>query len=251
MEQRRKIVAGNWKMHKTIPEAMEWARSFRMEPMTSGSVQVVLFPPFTALNSLVVELGSAQLELGAQDIYPGSFGAVTGEVSGAMLRDAGARWVLIGHSERRQYFNESHGLLEAKLRGALEWGLHPVYCVGESLYEREQGVHFEVVATQMKEVMGSLDEKQAERVVIAYEPVWAIGTGKTASALEAEEMHAFIRGEMAAMWGGVSGQIPILYGGSVKPSNAAQLFRCPNIDGALVGGASLDPDEFRAIVLSV
>lgn len=251
MEQRNTIVAGNWKMYKTIPQALEWARSFQKEQQLSNKVELVLFPPFTALHALSQELHDSLPAVGAQDIYPGNFGAFTGEVSGSMLRDAGAKWVLIGHSERRQYFGERHELLADKLYSALEWGLKPVYCVGETLGEREGGSHFEVVGNQIRQVLQGLDEEASSKVVVAYEPVWAIGTGKTATTLEAEEMHGFIRSEVKAIWGRHSESVPIIYGGSVKPANAAELFQCPNIDGALVGGASLDPQEFLAIARSV
>lgn len=250
MEHRPTIIAGNWKMYKTIADALAWVKAFQQEPPGKTGVEVAIFAPFTALHAIAAEVQGGPLILGAQDIYPGTFGAFTGEVSGPMLRDAGAQWVLIGHSERRQFFHESHDLLAAKLRSAMEWGLRPVYCVGETLAERDSGSHFQVVASQLNMVLSGLDADQASRIVIAYEPVWAIGTGKTASAEEAEEMHRFIRHEMQSLWGPVSRSIPILYGGSVKPANAAELFRCDNIDGALVGGASLDPQDFKAILAS-
>lgn len=250
MELRKHIIAGNWKMYKTTTEVVAWAEKFNLGSFRRDDIEMVVFAPFTVLHVLNGFSRTGRFGVGAQDLYPGTFGAFTGEVSGPMLRDAGVQWVLVGHSERRSLFGEDHRFLAAKLRSALEFGLRPVYCVGETLQQRENQTHLDTVATQVKEVLAGLDEEQAASVVVAYEPVWAIGTGRTATVAQAEEMHAFIRETLTLLFGSVSQAIPILYGGSVKASNARELFQSPNIDGALVGGASLDPQEFQAIAAS-
>ncbi len=212
-------------------------------------VDIVVCPPCTALSEVSEVLMDSDIELGAQDLYWEESGAFTGEVSGSMLKDAGAVYVIIGHSERRQYFHETDETVNKKLKAALRDGLTPIVCIGELLKEREAEETFKVLETQIQGALAGLGREDMEAVLIAYEPVWAIGTGKVATPLEAQEAHAFIRKEIAKMFGSeLASSIRIQYGGSVKPDNIAGLMQQPDIDGALVGGASLDAKGFADIV---
>lgn len=237
-------------MYKTIPEALEFVRAFKPLVVASTHCQIVIAPPFTAIKSVADRLEGSHIELASQDVAAESdFGAFTGEVSAAMIKDAGAGWSIIGHSERRQYYSESDESVNAKIRATISVGLSPIVCVGERLNERDEGRAEQVVEAQLSGGMRNLTVSEAASIIIAYEPVWAIGTGRTATPETAEQMHAFIRSRISAMFGvSIAREIRILYGGSVKPDNAAALMAQANIDGALVGGASLDPGSFAQIV---
>ncbi len=241
------LVAGNWKMYKTVAEAVDYARRLKSSGSPAG-VELAVCPPFTALLAVGRELAGSQVGLGAQDMHWAEEGAYTGEVSPLMLKELGCRYVILGHSERRQHFGESDEAVNAKVKAALRHGLVPIVCVGETLAEREAGRAREVVAGQLRGSLAGLAAQEAGNVVVAYEPVWAIGTGRTALPEDAQEMSAFIRALLAEMFGReVAGKVRIQYGGSVKPENAAGILRQPDIDGALVGGASLQVESFLAI----
>jgi len=247
---RRRIVAGNWKMNMDHEEGGELAASVAkgLEGRRPGC-EVVLIPPFTTLPAVAGAVRGSDILTGAQDLWYESGGAFTGEVSGVMLSRLGCTYVLVGHSERRHVIGEGPGLLAKKLRAALEAGLMPIFCVGERLEEREEGRASDVVVRQLGEVLQGLGAAGIDRTVIAYEPVWAIGTGKTATPDDAEAMHGVIRKELASLFNEESAmRTSILYGGSVKPGNAASLLEMENIDGALVGGASLEAESFLGIV---
>ena len=249
---RRYIVAGNWKMHKTADEAVNLA--IALIPLVSDvrSVEVVLCPPFTALSQVGEVLKGSGLYLGAQNMHQELQGAYTGEISASMLLPLGVSHVILGHSERRHYFTETNPQIRDKVEAALKTGLTPILCVGETLTEREAGETESVVAGQLEGCLEGIEISQAEDLVVAYEPVWAIGTGKTATPEQAQEVHAFIRAKLTQFFGvDLSGKMRIQYGGSVKPDNATELMGQPDIEGALVGGASLDADSFASIVRSV
>lgn len=249
---RRYIVAGNWKMHKTADEAVNLALA--LIPLVSDvrSVEVVLCPPFTALSQVGEVLKGSGLYLGAQNMHHELQGAYTGEISASMLLPLGVSHVILGHSERRHYFIETNPQIRDKVEAALEAGLTPILCVGETLTEREAGETESVVAGQLEGCLEGIEISEAEDLVVAYEPVWAIGTGKTATPEQAQETHAFIRAKLTQFFGAdLAGKMRIQYGGSVKPENAADLMGQSDIEGALVGGASLDADAFAAIVRSV
>ncbi|OIQ58757.1 triosephosphate isomerase [Moorella thermoacetica] len=244
---RRPIVAGNWKMHNTTVEARDLVTLLR--PLVgTARAEVVVCPPFTAIAATVNAASGSNISVGAQDLFWEDKGAYTGEVSGPMLRDLGCRYVIIGHSERRQYFGETDATVNKKLLAAYRNKLLPIVCVGETLAEREAGHTLEVVSRQVREGLKGLESGQARDLVVAYEPVWAIGTGKTATAADAQEVIAFIRKTLGEMYGETAAAIRIQYGGSVRPENIAELMAQPDIDGALVGGASLDAVSFAAIV---
>jgi triosephosphate isomerase len=247
---RKPLIAGNWKMYKTIAEALAFAQAFKPLVVASTHCDVVLAPPFTALKALADRLEGSNIEVAAQDVAaePGP-GAFTGEVSAAMIKDAGARYTIIGHSERRQYYDETDESVNRKIVAALGAGLLPIVCVGERLEERDAGHAESVVAGQLAGGMRNLTVTDGSRIIIAYEPVWAIGTGRTATPHIAQLMHAFIRSRIRDMFGdSVAAGMRILYGGSVKPDNAAALMNETDIDGALVGGASLEAESFAQIV---
>lgn len=249
---RKKIVAGNWKMNTTVTEGVALARAIvaKKNEIPEG-VSLVVAPPFTHLTLVAAALKGTNICLSAQNCADEAKGAFTGEVSAAMLKDAGCACTILGHSERREYYGETSAKLVKKLNLAMENELSVIFCVGEKLAERKMGNHFEVVGAQISEVLFTLTPEQMQRVVIAYEPVWAIGTGVTATAEEAQEIHAFIRKTIAARFGeAIAKETTILYGGSCKPSNAKELFACPDIDGGLIGGASLNADDFIAIAKS-
>ena len=246
---RKPLVAGNWKMHKTVSEAVALVRDLRPRISMIHDVEVAVFPPFTALSAVAQTLDGSNLGLGAQDLHWEASGAFTGELSAAMLTDVGCRYVLVGHSERRQLFGETDGAVKLKAAAALEGGLIPIVCFGESLAEREASETLEVVERQVTRGVSGLPTEQVKRLVLAYEPVWAIGTGKTATSAQAQEVHAAVRGLMGRLHGPeVAASVRILYGGSVKPENARELMAQPDVDGALVGGASLSAESFAGIV---
>ncbi|MEX1239223.1 MAG: triose-phosphate isomerase [Cyclobacteriaceae bacterium] len=252
---RKKIVAGNWKMNKTFEEAGILASEVMgmVEDEVKGNVSVVLCVPFPYLVSIKNQLGKKKrLEVGAQNCSEHEAGAYTGEVSAAMLRSTGIPYVILGHSERRQYFGEDGKLLAKKVDIALKYGLTPIFCCGEQLEVREKNQHEKLVKDQVQEALFHLDAAAIEKVVIAYEPVWAIGTGKTATSQEAQQMHAVIRQHLASKYGqSAADNISILYGGSVNAINAKELFSNPDVDGGLVGGASLKSREFTEIIKSM
>ena len=246
---RKKIVAGNWKMNTTVAEGVALAQAVvaKLAEVPAG-VQLVVAPPFTHLTKVADVLKGTPVALSAQNCADQPKGAFTGEVSAAMLKDAGCACTILGHSERREYYGETSEKLVKKIALAFDSGLDVIFCVGEKLSEREEGCHFQVVGEQIASVLFGLDAQQMQHIVIAYEPVWAIGTGVTATAAQAQEMHAFIRETLRKHFGAaVAEDTTILYGGSCKPSNAQELFACPDIDGGLIGGASLKADDFVAI----
>ena len=245
---RKQMVAGNWKMNTTVAQGLALSQALmeRISELPQG-VTLVVAPPFTHLFPLGKQMEGSGIEVGAQNCAANQEGAYTGEVSAEMLASVGCTYVIIGHSERRTYYGEDDGVLTKKLTQALRAGVTPIFCIGEQLRERESERHFEVIHAQLKEVILTLNPSDFAKVVIAYEPVWAIGTGKTATAEQAQEIHAFIRKTLAGTFGALAVQTPILYGGSCKPSNAAELFAQADIDGGLIGGASLQAEDFLAI----
>jgi triosephosphate isomerase len=243
---RRRIVAGNWKLHGSRTFAAELVVALAAAAPAEG-VELLVLPPLPLLGPLIAEFGGGSLAFGAQDVSAHEQGAYTGEVSAAMLVEAGACYVLAGHSERRQYHGEDDALVARKVGAARKAGLTPILCVGETLEQRETGQTEQVIAAQMAPVFAELGDQALEGVIVAYEPVWAIGTGKTATAGQAQAVHAFIRGEAAARDARIAGSLPILYGGSCKPGNAAELFAQEDVDGGLIGGASLVAVDFLAI----
>lgn len=244
---RQYYIAGNWKMHKTVSEAVALAKSL-VAQLEGCTETVMIAPPFTALAAVGEAIRGSKILLGAQNMGPELQGAHTGEVSAAMLRDLGVTAVILGHSERRHSYGEPDALINRKVLLALEQGLLPILCVGETLEEREAGRLEDVVGTQVREGLKGVAAEALSKVTIAYEPVWAIGTGKTATPEDADSVHAYIRKVLAGLYGDVAAKaMCIQYGGSVKPENAAELMAKPNIDGALVGGASLKPESFVPI----
>jgi len=249
---RQKIAAGNWKMHKTLTEGQGLAQEIRTmaESELMSNATLMIFPPFIHLASIAKQMEGSNIIVGAQNMNENEQGAFTGEVSAGMLTSIGVKHTLVGHSERRQYYNESNASCAAKIKTSLKHGITPVYCIGETLTERESNTHFEVVKTQLSALEG-LSADEIAKCVIAYEPVWAIGTGKTASAEQANEMHIHIRKELSALSNQTCADgISILYGGSVKPDNAKSLFAMSDIDGALIGGAALQSRDFLDIAKS-
>ena len=245
---RRRFVAGNWKMFKTIAEATAFAKEFLPKVASNSACDIALGAPFTALSALAQACKGSNVAVSAQDCYWEENGAFTGEVAVPMIKDAGCAYVIIGHSERRQFFGETNETVNKKTKAALKGGLKPIVCVGETLQEREGGVTEKVLDDHVRNGLAGLSAADMESVTIAYEPVWAIGTGKTATPAQAQEAHAFIRKVMAQMWNAeTAAKVRIQYGGSVKPENAKELMGQADIDGALVGGASLKPDSFAAI----
>jgi len=246
---RRKFVCGNWKMHRTGAEARALVREVRAgADGLADRVDVAVAPPFTALSAAAAELAGSRIGLAGQDVFWEAQGAFTGEVSAAMLADAGCAFVLVGHSERRQLFGETDESVNRKAKASLAAGLHPIVCVGETLPEREGGRTLEVVGRQVRAGLAGLAAEQVGRLTVAYEPVWAIGTGRTATSAQAQEVHAAIRSILRELAPGAADAVRIQYGGSVKPDNAAELMAQPDVDGALVGGASLKGADFVQIV---
>jgi triosephosphate isomerase len=241
---RRPFIAANWKMNKTIPEAREFINLFLPSVTDIKDTDIVIAPPFTALFSVAELLRGSNIKLSAQNVFYEDMGAYTGEVSPLMLKDAGCDYVIIGHSERRHYFGESDEILNKKVRASLRNGLNVIFCIGETLKEREEGMTFKILERQLS---GGLKDLDLSGIIIAYEPVWAIGTGRTATPDQAQEAHAFIRSRVRTL-SDAADSLRILYGGSVTPENIDSLMACPDVDGALVGGASLKPDTFERIV---
>ncbi|MCX7847595.1 MAG: triose-phosphate isomerase [bacterium] len=243
------VIAGNWKMHKTVAEAVATVTELKRRLAGVTGVKVVVCPPFLAIKAVADALGGTAIGVGAQDCFWESFGAFTGEVSPEMIKEAGATYVIIGHSERRQYFHETNETVNKKVKKALAAGLTPIVCVGETLAEREAGQTERVVNDHVTKGLAGLNAHEVRRCIIAYEPVWAIGTGKTATPQQAQEVHAFIRQRLAQLWDSATAATVIIqYGGSVKPENIKELMAEPDIDGALVGGASLEAASFEKIV---
>jgi triosephosphate isomerase len=242
------VIAGNWKMHKTIGEARSLARSIREGAVSVNQCQIVLAPPFTALHAVREEIQGSSIILAAQNAYWESKGAFTGEISVPMLEDAGCGMAIIGHSERRLYFGETDETVHRRVHAVLASKMLPIVCIGESLAERESGKHHNVVEKQLAGGLDGLTRADLLRIILAYEPVWAIGTGRTASSEIAQEMHGFIRKWLLEKFGNEAQEVRILYGGSVKPENIVDLMQQPDIDGALVGGACLEAESFLRIV---
>lgn len=246
---RKPIVAGNWKMNKTVAEATDLVKALIESLGSESEVDVAVCPPYTALQSVGEQIKDQKIALGAQNMHMEASGAYTGEVAHDMLQELGCRYVILGHSERRSYFHEDDKIVNAKTQAALAAGLTPIVCVGETLEDREAGKTEDVVGTQVRGSLAGLDGDALSSLVIAYEPVWAIGTGKTATTEQAQEVHAYIRSVLTELAdSSVAESVRIQYGGSVKPGNAAELFAQPDIDGGLIGGAALDADSFTAIV---
>ena len=246
---RKPIIAGNWKMNKTASEARDLATVLIPLVKEVKDREIVLGPPFTSLQAVAERIKGTNIVLSSQNLFWEDKGAFTGEISADMLLDLGCKYVIIGHSERRQFFGETDETVNKRLNQALKKGLLPIVCVGETLRERESNKTNDIVGRQINGAFRDISTEDMKKVVIAYEPVWAIGTGKTATPEQAEEVHQFIRNKIAAAYGDpVAGGLRIQYGGSVTPDNASTLMAMPDIDGALVGGASLKPDSFAAIV---
>jgi triosephosphate isomerase (TIM) len=249
MTNRRPLIAGNWKMYKTPDEAAQTARQLIERVGKVSEVDIMIAPTFAALGAVFAAIQNGPVELGAQNLFWEDEGAYTGEISAPMLKSVGCSYCIIGHSERRQYFGETDETVNKKIRAALGADLKPVFCVGETESERESGQTFSVLDKQVEKGLEKLVSDQLNSLIIAYEPVWAIGTGKTATDEQAQEVHEFIRGLVKKDFGNaLSDSIRILYGGSVKPANISSLMSMPDIDGALVGGASLDAETFSRIV---
>jgi triosephosphate isomerase len=246
---RRPIIAGNWKMYKTCQQTRDFFQAFRPLVEHSDRAEIVICPTAVNLDAAVQTCAGSRIEIGGQNLFWAKEGAYTGEISGEMLTSVGCTWVLVAHSERRQYFGETNESACRKLLAALEAGLKPIFCLGEMLEQREAGLTHEILATQLQAGTSSLSVEQFSRIAIAYEPVWAIGTGRVATPEMASAAHGFLRSQIAERYGMVASEnCRILYGGSVKTDNVKGLMAVPDIDGALVGGASLDPQSFAAIV---
>lgn len=244
---RKKIVAGNWKLHGSRAFARELLNAIIARPETSG-VEVVILPPMPYLSELTEHYGDSGLMFGSQNHSVNAEGAFTGEVSATMILDVGCRYALVGHSERRHYHQESNEVAAGKCAAAKKAGLTPIFCVGESLHQRQAGQTEWAIQKQIDALIHVCGPQAFANAVLAYEPVWAIGTGKTATPAQAQEVHAYIRSELRAHDAKIADSLPILYGGSVKPANAAELFSQPDVDGGLIGGASLVAQEFLAII---
>ena len=249
MNSRIPMIAGNWKMYKTVPEALETARRLAELCGDLTDIDVMIAPPFPALATVSEALKESCISIGAQNLHWENQGAFTGEISAPMIVSAGCRYAIIGHSERRQLFGEGDTCVNLKIKAAVSAGLMPVFCIGETEAQREAGQTFSVLDKQVQNGLKNLDLKDLERLIVAYEPVWAIGTGKTATSKQAQEVHAFLRNRLETDFGQTFAEaIRILYGGSVKPENTVDLMSMPDIDGALVGGASLDAEIFSEII---
>ena len=248
-QMRTPVIAGNWKMHKTTGEARSLARAIKEGAGQVTHCQVVVAPPFTSLAAVAEELRGSRVILAAQNVHWEPKGAFTGEISVPMLQDIGCTMAIVGHSERRQYFGETDKTVNRRAKALLQSGLQPILCIGETLAERESGKYHQVVAQQLTGGLDGLTAQSLMRIILAYEPVWAIGTGRTASPEQAQEVHAAIRNWLVQKFGDATGQgVRVLYGGSVKPDNIADLMRQPDIDGALVGGACLEADSFMRLI---
>ena len=249
MSKRRPLIAGNWKMYKTVAEAEETARALAAQTTDVDSVDIMIAPPFTALTHVASLVKNSRVALGAQDLFWEKEGAYTGQIAPGMLTEAGCRYVIIGHSERRQHFGETDETVNKKIAAALTAGLAPILCIGESEAQREADETFSVLDKQIKRGLKDLFANDLGELVIAYEPIWAIGTGKTATSEQAQQVHQFLRGLLVDLFNEqFARSVRILYGGSVKPDNIAELMSMEDIDGALVGGASLNAETFARIV---
>ncbi|MCA6084791.1 triose-phosphate isomerase [Candidatus Endomicrobiellum agilis] len=245
---RKPLMAGNWKMNKTVPEAINVVKSLKSAVASVSGVEILICPAFTALYAVSNEIKGSNINLGAQNLFWEAKGAFTGEISLEMLKDAGCSYVIIGHSERRQHFGETDETVNKKTKAALAAGITPVVCVGETLKEREGNVTFKVIEKQVRVGLSGISPQQASLAVIAYEPVWAIGTGKTATPDQAQEVHSFVRKIYEQMYKESAEKVRILYGGSVNPNNVSDLMKKTDIDGGLVGGASLEAESFAKLV---
>lgn len=250
MANRRPVIAGNWKMFKTVSEAEDYAVKFLEEVKDVTDLDIILCAPFTALYPLKNELEESIVHIGAQNMAWADQGAYTGEISAQMLLDVACTYVILGHSERREMFGETDEEINKKVHKALAVGLTPIVCCGENLNLREEGKAVERVQGQVSRALAGLPTEELSKIIVAYEPIWAIGTGKTASSKDAQEMCASIRGTLTGLMGLAAEKVPILYGGSVKADNIAELMTEPDVDGALVGGASLDPVGFASLILN-
>lgn len=247
----RKIVAGNWKMNKTVGEGVQLIEELKagLAKADAKDVTVVVSPPYVSLTEAVKAASGSTVNVAAQNVHQEASGAYTGEISAQMLKSVGVGYVIIGHSERREYFGENAADITKKVDAVLAQGLTPIYCCGEVKEERESGKQNDIVGGQIKDELFHLSNADFEKVVIAYEPVWAIGTGLTASPEQAQDMHAFIRGFVAGKYGdAIANETPILYGGSCKPTNAAEIFGKKDVDGGLIGGAALNAEDFIGII---
>lgn len=248
-KERKLIIAGNWKMNKTAAEALDLVRGLKLELANVKEVDIVVCPPFTALSEVSKAILDSNIRLGAQNMSENNVGAFTGEIAAVMLKEFSTRYVILGHSERRQYQKESNELIAKKASAAHAASLKPIVCIGETLAEREASQTEKVLETQVRGSLAGLSKEQMVETVLAYEPVWAIGTGKTATTAQAQEAHAFIRGVLSSMFDEATARrVRIQYGGSVKPSNSRELMGQPDVDGALVGGASLEVRSFADII---
>mgnify|MGYP000931503328 FL=1 len=248
-KERKLIIAGNWKMNKTVAESLDLVNGLKRELASVKEVDIVVCPPFTALGEVSQAILDSNIRLGAQNMSEHNFGAYTGEVAAGMLKEFSVRYVILGHSERRQYQGEPNALIARKAIAAHAASLRPIICVGETLAQREAGEMEKIVGTQLRGSLAGLSEEQMIETIVAYEPVWAIGTGRNATAAQAQEVHAFIRKELATVYGeSAARRVRIQYGGSVKPSNARELMNQPDVDGALVGGAALEVRSFSEII---
>jgi len=248
---RKPFIAANWKLNNTVPEALKFITAFTADLKSATSVDVVIAPPFTALYAMGEAMEGTDFKLAAQNLYWEDAGAFTGEISAPLIKDLGCSYVIVGHSERRHIFGDTDEMINRRLKAAIKHDLIPIMCVGETLEEREANRTWDVVGTQLKQGLEGIDVSALVDFVIAYEPVWAIGTGKTATPDQAQEVHGLIRNHLKETYGpDTANRLRILYGGSVKPSNSRELLGKPDIDGALVGGASLKPDQFAAIARS-
>lgn len=245
---RKPVIAGNWKMHKTVEEARTLAQAVVEGVAGASHCQVVMAPPYTALYPVSEILQKTPVVLAAQNVHWEPKGAFTGEISLQMLEEIGCGMVIVGHSERRQYFGETDRTVNRRIHAILQSALQPVVCIGESLQEREADHQYDIITQQLAGGLDGLTRRSLLRIILAYEPVWAIGTGRTASPETAQEMHAFIRSRLSGMFGEEAQEVRILYGGSVKPGNIASLMQQPDVDGALVGGACLEADSFLSII---
>lgn len=242
---RRPFIAANWKMNKTIPETREFLKEFIPSVRDAVGVEIVIAPPFTSLSTAAECVKGTNIKLASQDVFYEEKGAFTGEISPNMLVDSGCSYVIVGHSERRQYFNETDGIVNKKIKASKKNELGVIFCIGESLEQRESGKTFDVLSG---EIENGLKDVEADNIVVAYEPIWAIGTGRTATTEQAQEAHAYIRERLRVLYGNKADEICIIYGGSVTPENIDSLMACADVDGALVGGASLKIESFVRIV---
>jgi triosephosphate isomerase len=249
---RQKIVAGNWKMNKSLQEAKTLVEMILNQINEFDEVTKIIIPPFPFLNTIGEQLSKKEnFFLGAQNCHTNQNGAFTGEVSANMLQSVGCNYVLIGHSERRNYFKEKNADFVLKIQEALKNNIKPIFCIGETIYERKTDNHFKVITEQLTSVLSQFTIKDFSHFIIAYEPVWAIGTGETATSQQAQEMHAFIRGVITDIYDSqMASNVSILYGGSCNAQNAQELFKCKDVDGGLIGGASLNADDFCKIIFS-